>query len=90
MIATVNGTAVWPQTVAPMSRFLFGSAAVGICQADASKAEGIAFAATRRSPPHSSRAHSSWASESPPAPSRATRVSIARRSLRPACVAPAP
>lgn len=45
LIASANGTATLPQTVAPMSRFIAGTASGGVCQADTSKAEGIAFAA---------------------------------------------
>jgi hypothetical protein len=45
MIASVAGTAALPQTVAPMSRFLGGTAASAVCSVNASKAEGIAFAA---------------------------------------------
>jgi len=45
LIASANGTATAPQTTAPMSRFIAGTAAGGVCQANTSKAEGIAFAA---------------------------------------------
>ena len=44
LINSALGVASQPQTTSPMSRFLSGSATIGVCQADTSRAEGIAYA----------------------------------------------